>query len=353
VDEVKGLLERDLEPADEDDRYLVRRVNAVVDFVDGLREADPVLVEQPPLDALHTSLSNIKQALTQYLGNTDAKQFLQAAADQVPSVMATARQHFPWSPPDEAQRSTKAAATRYKNALDQEVGRLQAEVDSLRDELAAAQQQREAERDRSQQSLATLEERIESRGTVLDELQSRIEQQIQAAKASFDNEAEARQRVFDQAEAARVDADAKRIEDLMERAEAQRAEQASDAEALIESLLGYRDQAKALADETSRHAVAGEYGTWASHQARAAFWWTVATVVAGVATVGGLVLALKSAGDDSSQYIVSKLSISLVGLFIAAYTAHQASEHREEERTAKRLALDLAALQPFLEQIED
>ncbi|HEX5986004.1 MAG TPA: hypothetical protein VFY86_05755, partial [Nocardioides sp.] len=62
VDEVRDLLGHDLQPTDGDERYLVRRINSVVDFVDALREADPVLVEQQPLDALHTSLSNIKQA---------------------------------------------------------------------------------------------------------------------------------------------------------------------------------------------------------------------------------------------------------------------------------------------------
>jgi hypothetical protein len=31
----------------------------------------------------------------------------------------------------------------------------------------------------------------------------------------------------------------------------------------------------------------------------------------------------------------------------------QAAEHRREERTAKRLALDLAVLEPFLEQVRD
>jgi hypothetical protein len=303
VDEVRDLLGHDLQPTDGDERYLVRRVNSVVDFVDALREADPMLVEQQPLDALHTSLSNIKQAMTQYLGDMAAKQYLQAAADQVPNVMATARQHFPWGAPDEAQRGTKAAATRYKNALDQEVERLRGEVDSLRGELAEQQQQRDADLAKSQQSLAALDEQIESRGTVLDDLQSRVEQQVENAKANFGKEAEARQKAFDEAEAARVAAEEERVENLKERAEAERAEQAGEAKTLIESLEEYRDQAKALADETSRHAVAGEYGTWASHQSRAAFWWTVATVVVGLATVGGL--AVLSSPPEMTQLSTS------------------------------------------------
>lgn len=353
VDDLKELLASDLEPSDDDERYAVRRLDSAVTFVDGLRDTDPVLVEQQPMDELHTHLANIKQALTQYLSDTSATQYLTAAASHVPAVMTSCRQHFPWGAPDEAQRAVKAAATRYKNSLDQEAERLRDQVDSLREELAQAQQLREQDLTASRERLTELDTQIESRGAVLDDLQTRAEQQIETAKDTFAKEAEARQETFDQAEAARVTAEEERVEGLREQAKAQREEQAEAARAVIASLEGYRDQAKALADETSRHAVAGEYGTWAARQASAAFWWTVATVVVGLATVGGLVLALRSTGDDSSQYIVAKLSISLVGLFVAAYTAHQASEHRREERTAKRLALDLAALQPFLEQIQD
>lgn len=353
MDELKDLLERDLAPEDSDERYLVRRLNSTADFVDGLRDADPMLVDQQPLDALHTHISNIQGALGQYVEDTSLKQYLQAADSHIPNVMSAARQHFPWGSPDEAQRGAKAASTRYKNALDQEVERLQGKVGALQEALADTQRTRDEDLAKAQQALADLEERIDSRSPVLDELQARAEQQVEATKSDFSKEAAARQESFDEAEAARVTSEEGRVAGLKDQAKAQREAQAEAATDVIKSLEGYRDQAKALADETSRHAVAGEYGKWASHQATAAFGWTVATVVVGLATVTGLALTLKSTGDDSSQYIVAKLSVSLVGLFVAAYTAHQASEHRREERTAKRLALDLAALQPFLEQIED
>lgn len=77
-------------------------------------------------------------------------------------------------------------------------------------------------------------------------------------------------------------------------------------------------------------------------RASAAFRWTSATVVIGIATVAGLIYAVGSAADDSIQFTVSKASISVIGLIVAGYCARQAAEHRREERTAKRLALDLA-----------
>jgi hypothetical protein len=59
------------------------------------------------------------------------------------------------------------------------------------------------------------------------------------------------------------------------------------------------------------------------------------------------------AQNDSTQFLVSKSTVGLIGLIVAGYAARQAAEHRAEERTAKRLGLDLAALEPFLENVED
>lgn len=212
LDEMKDLLTRDLAPTDDDARYAIRRLDSLVTFIDALRDADPVLVEQPPLDELHTHMTNMKQALTQYLDNTSATQYLMAAASPVPNALATCRQHFPWGPPDEAQRAVKAAATRYKNSLDTEAERFKDEVDALQEALAEAKQQREADASAAQEALRLLEAQVESRTQSLDALQTKFEAQVQAAKSAFEEEAASRQESFEEAEVARRDAEEKRIE---------------------------------------------------------------------------------------------------------------------------------------------
>lgn len=51
--------------------------------------------------------------------------------------------------------------------------------------------------------------------------------------------------------------------------------------------------------------------------------------------------------------MIYKVSIGLLAAAVAGYAARQASDHRVQERRFKRLALDVAALEPFLATLED
>lgn len=62
---------------------------------------------------------------------------------------------------------------------------------------------------------------------------------------------------------------------------------------------------------------------------------------------------MSSAKDDTVQFVIYKVSIGLLAATVAGYAAKQASEHRVQERRFKRLALDVAALEPFLATLED
>lgn len=351
---LQGLLEKDLRPDADDERYAVRRLHSVAEFVDALREVDPTLVEPAALSDVNTHLTQIVNHLNAYTSDMDAnKAHLSAAATQVTSVMTSVRQQFPTWIPDEATRAAKAASTRYKNALDAEAERLVEMVDDLKAQLADAHTQRQDDQTAASERLDELQQQITSAETEIGTLTTKLSAQIDTQRTAFEAEATQRSAAFKEAEQLRETAEADRVERAVEAARKAREQQETDAASLLAKLETYKTQAASLVDTTSRHAIAGEYGTWSSHQARAAFWWTVVAVVIGVGTVGGLIFAVKSAADDSIQFTVYKTSISIIGLIVAGYAARQAAEHRREERTAKRLALDLAALGPFLEQVTD
>lgn len=351
---LQELLGQDLQPDGDDERYAVRRLHSLTELVETLRDADPVLVEPAALSDLNTHLTQIVNHVTNYVSDMDAnKAHLPAASNQVVNVMASVRQHFPVSVPDEASRAAKAASTRYKNALDGEVDRLVGVVDDLKAQLADAQTQRQADQTTASERLDGLKEEIAATETEVGQLTTKLTAQIDGQRTAFETEATQRATAFKETEQARETAEEERVEKAAEVARKAREQQEADAKAVLERLETYKTQAASLVDTTSRHAIAGEYGTWASHQAKAAFGWTVVAVVIGIATVGGLVYAIGSAADDSIQFTVYKTSISVIGLIVAGYAARQAAEHRREERTAKRLALDLAALEPFLEQVTD
>lgn len=353
-DALQEKVEGDLQLTDDEDRYNARRLHSIVEYLDSLRDVDPVLLEPQALQDMNSHLQQVNNALDNYVANpVSNRQYLTSAATAVANVTALARSNLVPFVPDEAQRAAKAASTRYKNALDAEVERLKGEVDAVSEELAAEKRQREDDEAAATERLSELTAVIAERGSRIDALEIKLGAQLDQQRTAFEEEAASRASAFKEAETEREDAEAARLETAAAVAVEARAKQDADALALIEKLESYNKQAAALVDTTSRHAIAGDYGTWASNQATSAFWWTIATVVIGLGTVGGLIYAVGSAANDSIQFTVYKTSISVIGLIVAAYCARQAAEHRKEERTAKRLALDLAALEPFLEQIDD
>jgi hypothetical protein len=355
LEEVNSLLGGGLGVSTDEEREHVRRANSVAEYVEALRDTDPLLVEADGLTALNTQMEQLRNHL-RGVGEGEARNpaHLAAAADLTPTIMSLIRANFPPPFPDEATRSAKAASTRYKNALDAEVESLREIVTGLQAELTnAAAKQAEVEAG-AQQRLAELSEQIAAGETQVASLTTQLTGQIETQQITFDKEAKEREAAFEESERSRVEADQVRAAEAAEAAKAALEEQDEAARRVLQKLEDYREQAAAVVDTTSRHAITGEYGTWASLQAKAAFRWTVATVAIGIGTAAGLIVALTSAAPkESIQFTLSKLSIGVVGLIVAGYTARQASEHRKEERTAKRLALDLAALEPFLDQVDD
>ena len=373
---IQGLLAEDLKPWDDGARYEVRRLHAVAEFLDALRESDPVLIEPPALQELHGHVQSLYNALAQYVNDPDAQRaHLPTATSHIPGILNVGRSHFLFVVPDEAGRAVKGAATRYRNSLDSEADRYKKQIDALTVELDEAKATRAQDHEAAAQRLEELNQTIQSRGTDIEALRVTLQGQIDEQRTAFEGDSQSRVASFknaleshSKAEAARVEAantaEEQRLFELMEAEEDRlrtlaesdalvRKEREDQAGELIAALEEYRNQAKTLADTTGRHAVTGEYGSWAGRQARAALIWTVTAVVIGLGTVGVLLYAVGSAGDDTIQFTLYKSSISLIGLIVAGYAARQASEHRREERTAKRLALDLAALPPFLENVAD
>lgn len=365
LDTYRDLVEADLHAWDDTSRYWVHRVHAGCELVESLRDLDPVLVEENALPELQNSVQQIVNMLETYLKDTTSNRtYLEQAAQYVGGIRTTAQSHFPKLSPTAATASTKAAASRYRKSLDKEADRLAARIKALEDDLTQTRALAQQAQQSSNQRLEELSNEIATRENEIAAITVNLNEQITEQKKSFQEESATRtkrtqttlQEIRDTedirvANATKVEE--KRIAAALESAKNARTDLEGQGSEMIAALSNYRDQAKALVDTTSRHAVAGDYGTWASRQSFAAFWWTIFAVVVGLGTAVILIFAISTAADDSVQFTLYKTSISVIGLIVAGYSARQASEHRREERASKRLSLDLAALGPFLEQVED
>lgn len=354
LSQLQGDLNPEVVIEDEGDRLALRRVHTVVEYVDTLRDVSPELVEPEGLANLYTYVQQIQNHLRNYDADPVANQpHLPAAAAVVPEIMSVVRNQFPSPTPDEVTRAAKAAATRYKNSLDEQVKLLIAQVGDLRAAVDHEQAKRAEEATAATARVAALEAQIAASAAEAETQAARLTAQIDAQAATFTTEAAARAAEFAAAQKALNAAEAERLTAVSEDASTKLSEVDAKAKTALKKVTDYEAQAAALVDTTSRHAIAGDYGTWAARQGKAGFLWTLAAVALGVLTMVGMVVAIKFGDTKSIEFTVYKTTISAVGLILAGYAAKQASEHRREERIAKRLALDLAALEPFLEHVTD
>lgn len=344
LDNLKEMLGGDLSGDVDKGRSEIRLVHAVVQYVDALRGLDPALVDENSLTAMGNDLTNGRDYLTSYLDDREANtgMLTSNAATAFLGVRATAIQSMPSPPANEQARAAQEATERYKEAADAEIDTLRKQVEGLKARIGEVDDERTADAEAAQTSLASLQEKIAEGEQTVATQTTQLQEQIETQRTSFTEEVEQRETAFKASEATRETS-----------AEEQRTEQADRAGKVLADLTTYREQAKDLLDATARDLVSGDYRGWATKQARSAFWWTVVTVLIGLITVASLVVVVTTASGDSVQFLLSKSSVGIIGLILAGYTARQAAEHRLEERTANRLALDLAALEPFLEHVEN
>lgn len=354
LDALSEFTLQDLGAETEEERDAVARLGAVVEYLDAFRSCDPRLVEpQGPAD-VYQHLTAMQNSLTHYQADREANRaHLAAAATNNPNLMNALRSYFPYPGADTATQATKAAATRFRHALEEQVETLKTTISDLRGQL---DQEQTAHREAQAAAVAQLEElktQIAAGEATIAAAGAAFETQTAEQQAAFTAEVTSRGNALKLSEAERASTQEERLAALEKSAAEARNAEAAEAEGVLAQLREYEEQAKAVIDSTSRHAVSGEYGTWAAHQARSAFWWTIAAVLIGVGTVVGLILAVSSAKDDTVQFVIYKVSIGLLAAAVAGYAAKQASEHRVQERRFKRLALDVAALEPFLATLED
>ncbi|MFE6648224.1 hypothetical protein ACFVJS_16760, partial [Nocardioides sp. NPDC057772] len=233
------------------------------------------------------------------------------------------------------------------------VNRLTADVERLNGLVQETENERSVTVSGLEARLAELDTQVQQTSGQVNALTSELRTQIDQQRAAFAAEADARVKSFADEVASREASAKETFAANTQSAQDEHEAQLQRGGDLVKELEAFKVTSESLVDDTSRNAIAGDYGAWAKTQGAAAARWTAATVVLGIATAGVLFYLLRGGSDDSLTFTLYKTGISVVMLIVAGYCASQAAEHRKEERTAKRLHLDLAALEPFLKQVND
>lgn len=342
VKQIGDALERTPEPGNEEQHHALQRLRAAHRELSMRHDVDAYVMDEVLVEPAHTAADAVRSYLEAWIEDPDeSPEQLDAAVTATAQVLSALRD---WPSPhaDEHSQAMQDRASQFERDVEAMVRGLSRSLNALSGKLRDIDDQAG---ERATEATAKLEELSADIVAAKDEVSSlatRLTNQIESHSTAFDAESTARTAAFDTAVA---EYDNRAGEALNAREEA--------ADAVLDRLGVVEGQARVLLDSMSRHAIAGDYGKWAARQARIATIWTISAVAVGLLTGGALFTTFDNAAADSIQFTLYKTGVSLIGLIVAGYCARQAAEHRGEERRAKRLHLDLNALEPFLANVDD
>lgn len=317
-----------------------------------LTNCDPYLVPQTALDAAQTHLAAAVTAVAEYPTAQDPAQIAAAMTYTEATLLDLSSLAIPAESvaPAEAIANIRQAVS---DQLEGASAQMTNEVVALQAKVAEVEQQRAAAEDRNadltaklQQLAAEVETLRTSTATLTTQWQAHFTDEQNTRAEQFRNLLE-EQRSTGAATLEGLDTDSRTS--------------INKAEEHVASALSAIEEQKSLAEEIvgiiSDEALIGEPSKRAAEDKRAAFWWSVGALVFGtVAAVIAVVAIFEHASSDNDAdwvgFGLRALSVLAVG-GLGAYAARQASEHRRSQRELDHLAVQLAAIKPYLRDMDE
>jgi len=331
----------------------LERLRAVLTLVGKrLAAADPATTHPAPLDGIAVALQGATTEVQAFVANGNAGHVANANTHGDAALAHLAQVAVPMTAKELA--GLKDAAVAYRSTLE---GQLR--------KATAASAGFSTEADALKSKLAGLSNEITSERQRLSELSSGFQAQFSAAQ-------ETRNRDYTEAQGARQEKFGTLIADFTQKLTEQNAEftQQKDAAHLLyvedarDLKKRYGDAAKGVLEQIEGHrrdvekvvGVIGDLGVTSGYvktanYARKALWlWQGVAVLA----MGGVIFAAyklfipQVLGAFSWEAFVGRVILSLTVGVLAAYAAHQGDKYYQIERRNRQLALELAAIGPFL-----
>ena len=334
------------EPAEQDH---VDRIQRVVEAVAAIvASADPILIADSTISQLAQQLTQTRDHLNQWVAGAGTAQ-LTAASGQADSAITTVAS-IPVSP-----TATEAAAEigSLRRSVGQHRGQVDREIEDLRSTSAKAQQ-----------GFTTKADQAAARVTELEEEVGRLREELNQVLNAARDQANQQQNTFSSAQDQRQEAFSKLLEakrtEATEAVEAIETSSAEKADRLTEVQQGHVSAAQAAKERVeeilgivSEEALVGAYSKNAAEEKEQADRWrwiAIALVLASVAIGVWIVASSADDGTDWDQF-AAKTVLALPIAAAAAYAAKQSGEHRHVQREGEHMALQLAALGPYLNDL--
>lgn len=319
-------------------------------FENELQVRDPLLITEAKITAMGTQLRTLAAKLTTWLPTEHASHLthLQTALDAVLTTLASIPVQRAEATPEEEIATLRRALGQYKGQAERAASELSESTTATQAALVAATTAAEAKTSELQAEAENLKAEI---ARINENSTSKANETQEAFAASQARHETAFTELVDtQREALNT-----RVDEIGVDSAAKLAGYTSGAEAKLVEIDKAKDRIDTLVGIAGDTTLVGGYSKNAKAAKWAAFRWTLAAVILAGAAVGVGIWAMdaaRAAGTDWDLF-AGRTVLTLAAAAISAYAARQAAEHRHAQREAEHVALQLASLKPFLDDLEN
>lgn len=349
--ELEKLIQNSAPPVPEDqqvDGY--NRLLAVIQLAFSyLKSLSPYFTSRDILDKLHNAFANIRGQLTNYLKSKNAAHLTNANshADQLLSII-----------PINDRIITQEGFTSLLNDLQRSINSLVISLTTTASEYSDSVKSLETKNE-------NLQKRIDQQDSHTNAQKERIDKAIAEFQTQFSEADQARRKQIEETErqhnnqfATFRDDISNQIKSLIEQKQAEAItifqSFKEEARKIVTELEAKRKEATNLLQVTANILVTGDYETLAGQERKAANSWRITAVccMIGVAVAAALIVEM-SLKDNTINWkmIIFRYATAAILLFPALYAMAESTHHRKMEHKYRRLQLELASIDPFLESL--
>jgi hypothetical protein len=339
-------------------RGTLARVIWVARFlISKVENTNPLLWTPATLKSLHTAVAMLTAAIAEYLGNRDAQAFF-TASDTAIDHLGRALWSAQGMSHDDNGRAFEEFCARAEaslssiDALENAIKGKEAEITSAKEaftqKLSELGSQLETFKTQFEQQKLRVDDLVTSQQQAFQNAQTEratlFSQELENRKTTFATESEGRKVAFESWQ----ETSTQKVEELLTKAE-------TDSQANREQMEKHLERAKEILGIVAASGVSGHYKETAERDFESANNFRRLTLFFFVlmgAVVVYIVLGIHAA-DFRWEMGLFRMGVGMALLIPAYYCAKESTKHREAEKRNRRLQIELATLEPYLEKLHD
>lgn len=328
-----------------------RFLKIIAAYQDHLAHIDPELVPLNQVDSLNSVLSQPNQdiwnQLQAYSGDGDV-QHLVIANDHISNQLT---------------QLSLIIATSKKSRVEKPLRSLEKAVDKYAEKLSGQAEEFSSTVDELMATIGEQHEHIEALGDVIEKRKEETDSRLSEWQGQFSDAQDERSKEFSSLREKLAEEGRSQTTVLIEKEAAKLADNykkfASKIAKQIEDATEKHERILELYGLVAGDSVAASYIENADKEGGQADFWRWASIIFIIATATWLGLAYKLNADAGVGGMINwpKLltTISLTGVFLygAAYSAQQSTRHRNNEKSTRRFALEVKAIDPFISSLNE